>query len=222
MFEKLEEKLTALGNSVKKGTSNFTETISLNARIDDNKKMIATLYGDVGEKFYMENKDNAPEGYGETFEKIGKYFKDIDSCAEQIKKMAGIRLCPNCGADVAKGYRFCIACGTKMPEEEKKEPNGRPVCEKCGVEAEDGALFCINCGAKLPVAKEKKPERFCSRCGAKLIEGALFCTTCGEKIEQPAPEESAASEEEVQAVEEEVQAAPGQASFEEEMVRTEE
>ena len=51
MFDKLEEKLTALGNSIKSGTSNFTESISLNAKIDDSKKKIAALYGEIGEKF---------------------------------------------------------------------------------------------------------------------------------------------------------------------------
>lgn len=205
MFEKLEEKLTALGSSVKSGAANYTQTISLNAKIDDAKKKIASLYGDIGEQFYTANKDKAPEGYEENFEKIGGYFAEIDDAAEQIKKLAGIRTCPGCGTDVAKGYRFCIVCGTKMPEEEKPEKGGRPVCEKCGMEAEDGAVYCINCGAKLPVVKEKKQERYCIRCGSKLVEGALFCTTCGEKVQIIEPEiveEEIPAEEEIPVEEE--------------------
>ena len=188
MFEKLEEKLTKLRNSVKSGASNFTENISLNSKIDDAKKSIATMYGEIGEKFYTENKDAAPAGYEESFAKIKESFAAIDSYAEQIKKISGIRTCPNCGADVAKDYRFCIACGTKMPEEEKPANDGKLVCEKCGAEAEEGALFCINCGAKINPVKEKKPENLCVRCGAKLLDGALFCTTCGQKVEPPAEE----------------------------------
>lgn len=179
MFEKLEEKLTLFGNSMKNGA----ESISLNAKVDDAKKKIATLYGEIGEKYYTDNKGNAPAGYEENFEKVDGLFKEIDDCADQIKKLAGIRTCPGCGADVEKGYRFCIMCGTKMPEEEK--PSKRAVCDKCGQEAEEGALFCINCGARLPSIKEKKKEEFCSRCGVKLVEGALFCTTCGQKVEIP-------------------------------------
>ena len=198
MFEKLEEKLTMLGNSMKSGASNFTENINLNAKIDDSKKKIATLYGEIGEKFYLENKDSVPKGYEEKFEKVSGYFKDIDDAADQIKKLAGIRICPTCGADVAKGYRFCIACGTRVPEEEKPEEKTAPVCEKCGAEAEEGAVYCINCGAKLPPVKEKKQDRFCVRCGSKLMDGALFCTTCGEKVEiepEPLPEEIIPAEE---------------------------
>ncbi len=198
MFEKLEEKLTKLGNSMKSGASNFTENVSLNARIDDAKKKIATIYGDVGEKFYQANKDAAPEGYEEYFSKIDESFAEITSCTDQIKKLAGIRECPNCGSDVEKGYRFCVNCGTRIPEDEKKAASAAPVCDKCGAPVEDGALFCINCGAKIAPVKEKKPEPVCVRCGSKLVEGALFCTVCGEKVEIP---EEAVPEEEIPAEE---------------------
>lgn len=202
MFEKLEEKLTMLGNSIKSSTSNFTENINLNSKIDDAKKEIAGCYGDIGEKFYTDNKDAVPEGYEDYFKKIEAAFKRIDDSAAQLKKNAGIRECPNCGADVGKDYRFCIHCGTKMPVEE--EPvSDKLVCEKCGAEAEEGAMFCINCGAKLVQPKEKKQETFCERCGAKLEEGALFCTTCGLKVELPEvpaediPDEAAEAAEEI-------------------------
>lgn len=192
MFEKLEEKLAQLKSSIKNSTSNFTENINLNSKIDDAKKEIAGCYGDIGEKFYAENKDAVPEGYEEYFTKIGAAFQRIDDSAVQLKKIAGIRECPNCGADVGKDYRFCIHCGTKMPEEEVPVSD-KPVCEKCGAEAEEGAAFCINCGAKLPQIKEKKIEPHCDRCGAKLEEGALFCTVCGLKVEIPeVPAEEAA------------------------------
>ena len=194
MFEKLEEKLSQLKNSIKSSTTNFTENINLNSKIDDAKKEIAGCYGDIGEKFYSENKDAVPEGYEEYFTKIGAAFARIDESAALLKKNAGIRECPNCGADVGKGYRFCIHCGTKMPEEEVPVSD-KVICEKCGVEAEEGAAFCINCGAKLPQIKEKKPEPHCERCGAKLEEGALFCTTCGLKVEIPeVPEEEVPDE----------------------------
>ena len=206
MFEKLEEKLSTLKNSIKNSTSNFTENINLNSKIDDAKKEIAGCYGDIGEKFYSENKAAVPEGYEEYFQKIDLAFKRIDESAAMLKKNAGIRECPNCGADVGKDYRFCIHCGTKMPEE-TAPVSDKLVCEKCGAEAEEGAMFCINCGAKLNPPKEKKPEPRCERCGSKLEEGALFCTVCGLKIELPevpAEDIPAEAEEAVEEITEEI------------------
>jgi predicted amidophosphoribosyltransferase len=49
--------------------------------------------------------------------------------------------CPNCGADVPEGNKFCGSCGTKMQAEN--------VCPNCETKNTPGNKFCSNCGQKL-------------------------------------------------------------------------
>lgn len=50
--------------------------------------------------------------------------------------------CPNCGAQVAQGLKFCGECGSPM-----KAASGK--CPNCGFENEPGMKFCGECGTKL-------------------------------------------------------------------------
>ncbi len=193
MFEDFETMITGLVNSVKAGASNTWDSIGLKSKIESAKKDIAKIYGDIGEKFYTENKDNIPEGYEESFELVKEKFDLVNGYLDQVKKIAGIRTCPECGADVSKDYRYCTTCGAKMPEE-KAPAKVKYVCPECGTEGEEGAVFCTNCGAKIAAVEEKQPENVCKRCGAKLVTGAKFCTTCGLKIEEECSSEEAKEE----------------------------
>jgi len=53
----------------------------------------------------------------------------------------GTNRCPNCGAEVALGLKFCGECGTSMKKSGK--------CPSCGHENEPGMKFCGECGTKL-------------------------------------------------------------------------
>lgn len=47
--------------------------------------------------------------------------------------------CPNCGASLKDGQKFCAECGTKAPVVDK--------CTKCGTKLEPDFKFCYECGA---------------------------------------------------------------------------
>lgn len=49
--------------------------------------------------------------------------------------------CPNCGAEVLAGKKFCGECGHKMPKER--------FCPNCGAKVAPGKKFCGECGEKL-------------------------------------------------------------------------
>ncbi len=89
------------------------------------------------------------------------------------KSVGGDRVCPNCGASMAKDQLFCGKCGTKYVDIQNMK-----LCPTCGAEVEDGMKFCRMCGAKLNVNQPK----FCPNCGSKLAEGTKFCGNCGNKV----------------------------------------
>lgn len=47
--------------------------------------------------------------------------------------------CPNCGAELDVGAKFCMECGTPIPQVKK--------CVQCGMELPLKAKFCFGCGA---------------------------------------------------------------------------
>lgn len=53
----------------------------------------------------------------------------------------GTNRCPNCGAQVALGLKFCGECGSPM--------NAKNICPSCGAENPPGMKFCGECGTKL-------------------------------------------------------------------------
>ncbi|MDE7300382.1 MAG: SPFH domain-containing protein [Lachnospiraceae bacterium] len=77
------------------------------------------------------------------------------------------QLCPDCGAKLPKGAKFCLNCGGAIRR--------GAVCPDCGQEIISGAKFCPNCGRQLAAAH-------CPNCGVKLVPGSKFCAECGMKI----------------------------------------
>lgn len=80
--------------------------------------------------------------------------------------------CPNCGAAIAKGKKFCGNCGTKIIIKQKI------TCPNCGAEIAEGKKFCGMCGAKI-LSQQKS---ICPVCGTEIAEGKKFCGNCGTKV----------------------------------------
>jgi uncharacterized membrane protein YvbJ len=56
-----------------------------------------------------------------------------------LVEKAGMMQCPNCGASVPAGKKFCLECGTPLPV----------LCPSCGAPNPAGAKFCGDCGTSL-------------------------------------------------------------------------
>jgi len=82
--------------------------------------------------------------------------------------------CPNCGASLRPGAKFCEQCGTPAPQPEPEKP--KMTCPNCGHELRPEAKFCPNCGASV--------VQTCPECGTELQLGAKFCPNCGASLEK--------------------------------------
>ncbi|MDA8272683.1 MAG: zinc-ribbon domain-containing protein [Deltaproteobacteria bacterium] len=63
------------------------------------------------------------------------------------KQASGVIKCPNCGAEVLKGSRFCKECGGEIIINKQGRQNKK--CPNCGTENTPDAGFCENCGKPL-------------------------------------------------------------------------
>lgn len=71
-------------------------------------------------------------------------------------KEAPIGYCTECGSPITYGKKFCISCGTAVPEDmiaeaeaAKKAVEETKTCQQCGAKLQEGAAFCVSCGAKV-------------------------------------------------------------------------
>ncbi len=76
----------------------------------------------------------------------------------------GLR-CPNCGAKIRKGDKFCRKCGLRLL-----------FCPNCGAVVEEEDVFCGKCGYRL---KYEEEVYVCPNCGAEVGPDDLFCPNCG-------------------------------------------
>ena len=205
MFENLGKKIVGFGNGVKRGTQTFSETVSLNAKIDECKKELANCYSQLGQNYYERNKNNAPAEYQGIFDRITMLNQTIVQCQEQIKIIKGVRQCPNCGADVASNVMFCGNCGYSMPPSAGAQaPANGPVCANCGAPLEADAMFCTTCGAKVtaPVQQPvyEQPASQPQQYGQPAYEQPVYeqpaqqSELYGQPIQQPENSEQPASQ----------------------------
>lgn len=103
-----------------------------------------------------------------------------------------IGFCQTCGNPLYENDKFCVQCGTKVPEDLTAEE--KPVTQTQGLpvpsEMKEDDLTPVSLtereseDVKQTVVEETKMEisKFCTYCGAELSEEGLFCTNCGRKI----------------------------------------
>lgn len=73
---------------------------------------------------------------------MGQMFASAMQASQQPQANAASGgFCPQCGAAVAAGAKFCSGCGTKL--------SAGSACPACGHAVQPGAKFCPDCGAKL-------------------------------------------------------------------------
>ena len=100
---------------------------AMQRNIDEAAETATVWKGNIDNKTTMCPSCGRPAGNG----------KFCNNCGASL----ALNKCPNCGAQVAQGLKFCGECGSPM----KKSS----VCPNCGFENEPGMKFCGECGTKL-------------------------------------------------------------------------
>lgn len=168
--------------------NNSAEINKISQMISDEEKKINALYTQIGYTYYQMHFESAEPEQTEKVLQIKKLLNCIDDYKDEIRKIKGIIVCPNCGAEMADKFTFCSACGAKIPVPQPKN-TGAAKCPNCGWQLSEGQKFCVKCGTKVINTGEtanvqvQAPEyKICNNCGKKLSLDSLFCTECGKRL----------------------------------------
>lgn len=117
-FEKISKKVMKISKDTVTEVQKMNEVRQLNAKVNEEKKLLNRLYMELGQKLYDKYKDvEIPlEGFESEFGKIEERYRAMDLLQDQIRAVKGVVLCPCCNMEVAVTERYCSNCGNKMPE----------------------------------------------------------------------------------------------------------
>lgn len=160
------------------------ELNKLDGMISTEQACIDGLYMEIGKKHFELNAQNPTAEFLGLFSQINDCQNKINQYAAEIRELKGLKVCPNCLAELAIDLPFCSQCGAKqeIPVQTKK------FCTNCGAIVTDDSAFCVNCGAKIE-PNEPVIKKICANCGNDIGD-APFCSNCGTKYD--ADQQSAA------------------------------
>lgn len=111
--------VSATGRGVSEKTKNMQEMNNLKKKIVYERERIVEIFAQIGEKFYEKDPSDTD------FSDLRVLCEDIDVRKRRIKKMIfsannmrGYKICPQCKAEVSGKFKFCGACGARIPEPE--------------------------------------------------------------------------------------------------------
>ncbi|MFA5536130.1 MAG: zinc ribbon domain-containing protein [Bacillota bacterium] len=154
LFNDFKKKVVGTTQSAVKATKELAESSKLNSQITDEQRKIEGLYSKLGKLYFETLGDKAEQPLEELCAEIKATQEVITKLQLEVQRIKGIKVCPNCGTELALTAGFCSECGTAVETpvapEEKEPPAEEPNhCTNCGTELEEGALFCSSCGQKV-------------------------------------------------------------------------
>lgn len=149
VFESVGKTFNDASQTVMNKGKELSDLSKFNSLISEEEKKINGLMMQVGKKYLETYADNAGEEFAELVNEYKASLANIEEYKETVKKLKGIKPCPNCGADIAPGALFCPSCGYKMPV---PVPEGVTICGTCGAHLPAGSKFCTSCGSPVQAA----------------------------------------------------------------------
>lgn len=119
-FEQLGKKLMNLGQDAKSGVQKVGETYQVNNKLNDEKRALTKLYAAIGKHIYHGNEQTPLEGLEDEFAAVKSTQENIRQLTEQLNRLKGIVVCPECGREASRNEKFCAGCGSKLPEAEMR------------------------------------------------------------------------------------------------------
>lgn len=161
-FEDLGKKVADAGQKTVQKTKEMSDVTRLELLAKKEEGKLNQLYSQIGKLYVELHADDFEESFagligqvkdaGQTIQNYRQQIEEIKNSGDKKEEesVSG-RRCPDCGAPIPDGRRFCTSCGKPVPQEEEKpaEETAGKVCSNCGAVLADDALFCEKCGTKV-------------------------------------------------------------------------
>ena len=152
ILDDLGKKLSEAGKTTLAKTREFSSVNKLGSAIHAEERTQEQLFLQLGKEYFNLHEDVTGGDFEDIMKEIRESRERSADLQAEINDIRGIRICPECGAEVELGAIFCNICGVKMPEYEAPEHEGKQVilrCTGCGREVRDEDKFCPTCGSKI-------------------------------------------------------------------------
>lgn len=150
-FDKVGETLTNFGNDVSNKTKSMMDISNYTNQLKTCQKTLNDNYLELGKFYFVKYRDTPDPEAEALFTNIREAQQAISHLNDAIRQSKGVKICSNCGAEVALNGLFCQSCGSKMDDtiidDEEQTSGGK--CPKCNSDIKAGAAFCEACGTKL-------------------------------------------------------------------------
>lgn len=168
-FDKVKDVAGKVGDSVEKGAKSVSdsskkmaEKMRLKKEISQIESEITAAYTAIGKKYFEINSASPAEEYADKITEIIEKNAKAESLKVELNALEDRVPCPNCGASVEKGQKFCAKCGANVES--------------------------VSCATPVPDSSAEKSDKVCPSCGAVAAESQKFCEACGAKIEDESSE----------------------------------
>lgn len=111
-----------VGDTFEKGAKNVSDgskkamdKMRINKEINQTKGEINSIYTQIGKKCFELNSENPSNEYADMVNDINEKLAKIETLNNELKALEESKInCPNCGALIEKGAKFCEKCGTNV------------------------------------------------------------------------------------------------------------
>ena len=102
----------------------ITGVLQLKSKLSSEREKVNAAHITLGKAYYDRHEASAAEEFQEEFCTIQAGLIKMASLEDEIAKLEGTRVCPECGARVGKDAAFCSKCGAPMAEQASTAPAG--------------------------------------------------------------------------------------------------
>jgi predicted nucleic acid-binding Zn ribbon protein len=171
-FNDLSKNVSKTLKTVQAKSQITVESLKIKREISETESQMNLLLLEMGRMFYVSLKNNTfneermkdlqerAKEVSKLEEKIAALKKELEDLElkeyEMISGRKVIGRCPNCGAPIYEGDKFCGNCGAPVKIEQISQPKMADtiICPNCGKEIPAYSKFCPECG--YPIKQENK------------------------------------------------------------------
>lgn len=136
-FEKMGESIASKSKDVAKKAKELAEVTSLNSQISTQKDTINKIHKEIGD-LVCENRETwTGLDLSDQFARIDAANVEIERLQQEIYRVKDIKLCANCGGEMARNVAFCPSCGTPAPVVEDAPAEDVAVADAQQVEVQE-------------------------------------------------------------------------------------